>query len=132
MYSPFLACLSHTIYAKPFVWAAHLINNNILKVWLSPKEKKCYTGYRKNRWPEALINMLVKALVKVLVKARAEMQVKALAKVQAKAFAKVQAKVQVKAQVNALVKELSKVLIKALSSGGKRLLGSRKRRGSRM
>jgi hypothetical protein len=116
MYSPFLACLSHTIYAKPFVWAAHLFNNNILKVWLSPKEKKCYTGYRKNRWPEVLIEALVEAL----------------AKVQAKAFAKVQAKVQVKAQVNALVKELSKVLIKALSSGGKRLLGSRKRRGSRM
>jgi hypothetical protein len=85
MYSPFLACLSHTIYAKPFVWAAHLFNNNILKVWLSPKEKKCYTGYRKDRWPEVLIEALVEAL----------------AKVQAKAFAKVQAKVQVKAQVNA-------------------------------
>jgi hypothetical protein len=97
-----------------------LINNNILKVWLSPKEKKCYTGYRKNRWPEVLIEALVEALAKV--------QAKALAKVQAKAFAKVQAK----AQVNALVKELSKVLIKALSAGGKRLLGSRKRRGSRM
>jgi hypothetical protein len=85
MYSPFLACLSHTIYAKPFVWAAHLINNNILKIWLSPKEKKCYTGYRKNRWPEVLIEALVEALAKV--------QAKALAKVQAKAFAKVQAKV---------------------------------------
>jgi hypothetical protein len=76
-----------------------LFNNNILKVWLSPKEKKCYTGYRKNRWPEALINMLVKALVKVLVKARAEMQVKALAKVQVKA--------QAEMQVKALVKTLS-------------------------
>jgi hypothetical protein len=80
MYSPFLACLSHTIYAKPFVWAAHLFNNNILKVWLSPKEKKCYTGYRKNRWLGALVKPLVEALAKVLVKVRAEMQVKALAK----------------------------------------------------
>jgi hypothetical protein len=80
MYSPFLACLSHTIYAKPFVWAAHLINNNILKVWLSPKEKKCYTGYRKNRWPEVLIEALVEALAKVQAKAFAKVQVKALAK----------------------------------------------------
>ena len=105
-----------------------MINNNILKVWLSSKEKKCYTGYRKNRWPEALIEALAKVQAKALAKVQAKVQVKAFAKVQVK----VQAKVQVKAQVNALVKELSKVLIKALSAGGKRLLGSRKRRGSRM